>query len=107
MDPDRFEKNPKLSSSKSYRPFGGGNTLCPGRHVAKRSLGYALALLVIRYEITVDTERTKNGGPRTHKNLPPFPRLNITKPSPGAGLPFVGDGVVVKLEKSKDYESLG
>lgn len=31
FDPDRFLKNEALQRSSSWRPFGGGITMCPGR----------------------------------------------------------------------------
>jgi cytochrome P450 len=99
MEPFRFADNAKLQSSTSYRPFGGGNTLCPGRFVAKRSMGFAIALLVGRYDITIDTEQMRNGGRKTHESLPPFPRLDTTKPSPGASLPHEGDDIFIVLKK--------
>ncbi|KAF2818683.1 cytochrome P450 [Ophiobolus disseminans] len=99
LEPFRFANNTKLLNSKSYRPFGGGPTLCPGRFVAKRSIGFAVALLVGRYDISVDADRMRNGGKKTHGDLPLFPRLDTTKPSPGASLPHEGDGVVLVLRK--------
>ncbi|PVH94312.1 cytochrome P450 [Periconia macrospinosa] len=99
MEPYRFEENAKLQNSISYRPFGGGNTLCPGRFVAKRSIAYAIALMVLRYNMEIDLERTKSGGIKTHKDLPPFPRLDTTKPSPGVGLPHVDDDIFLSLKK--------
>jgi hypothetical protein len=99
MEPFRFEENVKLQNSKSYRPFGGGNTLCARRFVAKRSIGYAIALIILGYDMEVDLERTMNGGVETRKGLPPFPRLNTTKPSPGAGLPHLNDDIFLLLKK--------
>jgi cytochrome P450 len=93
LDPFRFETSPKMQNSKAYRPFGGGNTLCPGRFVAKRSMGFAVALLVNRFDVSIDPNQTKNGA------LPPFPRIDTTKPSPGASLPHDGDDVVLILQK--------
>lgn len=31
FDPERFLKDPSLSSNSGYRPFGGGVSYCPGR----------------------------------------------------------------------------
>lgn len=97
MQPLRFADNPKLQSSKSYRPFGGGHTLCPGRFLAKRAMGFAIALLLCRYDVSIISERTRNGGKWTGEGLPPFPRSDTTKPSPGVSLPHEGDDVVLSL----------
>lgn len=35
FDHTRFLKNPKIKNYAGYRPYGGGNTLCPGRFQAR------------------------------------------------------------------------
>ncbi|KAG9238530.1 putative cholesterol 7-alpha-monooxygenase [Amylocarpus encephaloides] len=48
----------------SLRPFGGGTTLCPGRHFATNEIMGGLAALLLRLEIEVDSEAlAKNGEP--------------------------------------------
>lgn len=47
----RFLKDEKLRQSPSFRPFGGGVSLCPGRHVAKHAIMFFVAVLLRRYEI--------------------------------------------------------
>ncbi len=32
FDPERFIRDPALQKSSSWRPFGGGVTMCPGRY---------------------------------------------------------------------------
>ena len=54
FNPRRFlkeEGGAKLSSSASYRPFGGGSTLCPGRHFAAAEVMALTAILVHQYEV--------------------------------------------------------
>jgi cytochrome P450 len=51
---DRFVENAKLSRNASFRPFGGGATLCPGRHLAKQTSLAFVALLLHRYDVTLD-----------------------------------------------------
>ena len=51
FEPARFEKNPKLLRSASWRPFGGGITMCPGRHVAKESVAIFVAIALQRFNI--------------------------------------------------------
>lgn len=98
LAPARFADDPKLSSSKSYRPFGGGHTLCPGRFMAKRSIGYVVAAMVTRFDLCLDAERTRKllGGDGKSVN---FPRIDSTKPSPGASLPYEGEDVFIVLKK--------
>jgi len=48
----------------SLRPFGGGTTLCPGRHFATNEIMGGIAALLLRLEIEVlPEELEKNGAP--------------------------------------------
>ncbi|KAI2469099.1 cytochrome P450 [Annulohypoxylon bovei var. microspora] len=47
-----------LTRGDSWRPFGGGVTMCPGRYIAKRSIHIFIALLLHRYDV-------ESVGPRT------------------------------------------
>ncbi|EHK98413.1 putative Cholesterol 7-alpha-monooxygenase [Glarea lozoyensis 74030] len=48
----------------ALRPFGGGTTLCPGRHFATNEIMGGLAALLLRLEIEVDEDAlAKNGSP--------------------------------------------
>ena len=51
--PERLLKNPKLTRSPSWRPFGGGTSTCPGRFLAKRVVFTWIALLVHRFDVSV------------------------------------------------------
>lgn len=54
FDAERFLHDPGLADAKrnpSYRPFGGGATLCPGRFLAKREVLTCVALAVGRFEL--------------------------------------------------------
>jgi cytochrome P450 len=55
LDPNRFVDNPKLSQSLSYRPWGGGHTLCPGRLFARRSANAFVAILLTKYDVAVES----------------------------------------------------
>lgn len=49
FDPRRF-----LSAKPApgaYRPFGGGSTLCPGRHLSAAEIQALVAMMVLRYEM--------------------------------------------------------
>ncbi|KAI0186879.1 cytochrome P450 [Xylaria flabelliformis] len=98
----RFVDDPKLHSSKSYRPFGGGHTLCPGRFLAKRSLGYAIVAILARFEVNVDVDMTRKAvGGKSKGGIESinFPKLDASKPSPGASLPVKGQDVYVVLKE--------
>ena len=46
----RFVDNASLVRSPSWRPFGGGITMCPGRFVARQAAVTFVAMLVQRYD---------------------------------------------------------
>ncbi|KAK4142933.1 cytochrome P450 [Dichotomopilus funicola] len=48
--PERVEGKKKVPAS-AWRTFGGGNALCPGRHLALREIMSVLVVLVLRCEI--------------------------------------------------------
>ena len=49
----------------ALRPFGGGTTLCPGRHFATNEILGGLAALMLRLEVEViEDELKKNGAPQ-------------------------------------------
>lgn len=51
LDPLRFANNPKLQRSTSWRPFGGGNTHCPGRFIARREVYMFIAIVLYRFDV--------------------------------------------------------
>lgn len=73
FDPERFLKHSKVHPS-AFRTFGGGSTLCPGRHLASDEilLFTAIFLHTFDVEFTADTPRLPR---RDGTNM-----LSITKP---------------------------
>lgn len=51
-DPRRFMPGHKANKESSFRAFGGGKTLCPGRHFGFDEVLGAAALTVSRYDLT-------------------------------------------------------
>jgi cytochrome P450 len=70
FDPWRFMNRPSLQRDLSYRPFGGGETLCPGRHLAKHVVLTFVALSLRRYDFSLAFPQS-------------FPRYEERKPSIG------------------------
>ena len=60
FDPYRFVSKGKDASHKipqgAFRTFGGGSSLCPGRHFAATEIFVLIGLLVLRYNISPLTE---------------------------------------------------
>ncbi|MCJ1294630.1 hypothetical protein MMC34_006188 [Xylographa carneopallida] len=99
FDPRRFLKiqhprggdnHPAKLHPAAFRAFGGGSTLCPGRHFATTEVVAVVAMLVLRYEITPLKKAAAEGEwvlPRQDTNnvgmsvLPPVEdiRVRITK----------------------------
>lgn len=51
LSPRRFADNPRLLRSTSWRPFGGGNTHCPGRFLARREVYMVLSIVLFRFDV--------------------------------------------------------
>lgn len=55
FDPRRFllkrSSNPKPPPPSAFRAFGGGTTLCPGRHLARMEVLAAVAMMVLRFDV--------------------------------------------------------
>ncbi|KAI1266398.1 putative cytochrome p450 [Xylariaceae sp. FL1019] len=50
--PERFEgRADKLTKGPSWRPFGGGKTMCPGHHIAKRETMAFVAMVLRRFDV--------------------------------------------------------
>lgn len=48
---DPTGKEPKRSPAAAFRPWGGGSTLCPGRHFASTEIMCVAAMLVLRFDL--------------------------------------------------------
>lgn len=84
FDAERFLKNPKLRTSGSYRPFGGGTTLCPGRHLAKVACLAFVAGLVGRFDVRLEDET--QGFPEPAEE---YPTITLVDIRPGTDLRVV------------------
>lgn len=86
--PDRFAGKPGLANSNNYRPFGGGSTMCPGRHIAKRAVYIFITMVLNRFDIELLGDR---------KTL----KADLTRPVPGLMSPKVGEELIVRLTERK------
>jgi len=87
FDPDRFLDNPNYGRSVAFRPFGGGEPLCPGRQIAKQTAITFVAYVLHRFDIELVGAQT-------------FPRPS-QQGNPGVGImaPLPGDDLRVRLTK--------
>lgn len=103
FDPERFLRNKNLAKSPSYKPFGGGQYLCPGRFLARRVVFSFVALALSRFELALDTGAVlqreggagKGSGSVCHTQS--FPRMDLSKPALGSLAPVHGDEVIVRV----------
>lgn len=89
FDPDRFLHRKELTRDSSYRPFGGGQHMCPGRFVAKQAIFAFVALSLSRFDMRLESEE---GGGCPNR----FPRAEDLKPGLATLGPRKGDGVFVR-----------
>lgn len=91
FDPARFLDKPGLTRHPSFRPFGGGATLCPGKLIGKEQAFGFIAILLRRFKIRLSTAH--EGGAETVQ----FPRMNDTVPSLGINGPMDETEVIVEV----------
>ncbi|KAF9642040.1 cytochrome P450, partial [Thelephora ganbajun] len=58
MDQKRFSKNGKIVANHSM-PWGGGASMCAGRHFAARALKSFMVSLLIRYTLEIDSKSSE------------------------------------------------
>ena len=87
----RFLDDKSLKRNASYRPFGGGATLCAGRFVAMQEVLGFISLALHRYDIELVS--------RTDGMNQAFPRVDSMKPTFGMMGPIEGDDYIVKVTK--------
>lgn len=63
-------------------------------------MGYAIAALVTKFELSLDVEMTRKAVGGSGKSVR-FPRMDSTKPSPGASLPHRGEDVFLLLKERR------
>ncbi|KAI1351313.1 putative cytochrome p450 [Xylaria sp. FL0043] len=81
--PERWQK-PDLAQSPSWRPFGGGKTMCSGRFLARYVVTCFVATVLRRFDLE------KIGDP-------PFPRADVGRPTLGIISVKEGDDFNVRL----------
>jgi cytochrome P450 len=88
FDPMRFMRNESLARSPSWRPFGGGQTLCPGRFAAQQTVLTFVAMILHRFDIELAYPQS-------------FPRADEGRPVLGI-MGWLDDlAVNIKLRKSE------
>ncbi|RYP41931.1 hypothetical protein DL767_000668 [Monosporascus sp. MG133] len=87
--PSRFLKKKSWARSPSFRPFGGGATLCPGQTLARHEVFGFIAVFFHRFHVSVAKDSVGR--------KPPFPRLNSMTPSFGLNGPMKGMDVIVDI----------
>ncbi|KAL4796710.1 putative cytochrome P450 [Aspergillus venezuelensis] len=84
LQPSRFLHDKTLKTNVSYRPWGGGKHVCPGRFLAKKAVFTFVALLLGQYNLNLDGDQR-------------FPRADLAKAS-GVLSWAEGEDVLVSLK---------
>ena len=79
FDAERFGRDESLAKHPSYRPFGGGVSMCPGRQIAKEEVYSLVAIILRRFDVHVSEELPHQFPDLDHNQ----PALGITGPAPG------------------------
>ncbi|KAG6990987.1 hypothetical protein G7Y79_00059g091720 [Physcia stellaris] len=98
FDPDRFLLRKELARDPNYRPFGGGQHMCPGRFVAKQAIFAFVALTFSRFEMCLQCDE-KAGSQELDDEWAcnrRFPRAEDLKPGLATLGPREGDDVLVR-----------
>ncbi|KAI1451396.1 cytochrome P450 [Annulohypoxylon moriforme] len=94
FSPTRFLKNKSWARHPSFRPFGGGATLCPGQTLARQEVFGFIAILIHRFHLSLPSKSPKG-------EKPPFPCLNSMTPSFGLNGPIKGTDIFVGVAEVK------
>jgi len=95
LETDDLDRNP------SYRPFGGGLWLCPGRFLAKQEICMAIAYLLYRYDVEL-TPFDCHGSSAQDKSQnfqQAMPRMDESSPGIGVVSAVKGDDYTIRLKK--------
>ena len=91
FDPERFLRSKELARGPSFKPFGGGQHLCPGRFLAKQAIFAFVALALSRFDVCLDGD----GGGDDGSFKQAFPHPGNLKPGLATLGPREGDDVFV------------
>ena len=80
----RFLDDDALTRTLSWRPFGGGTTLCPGRFIAKQTVISFVAMLIQQYDVVLVGQQK-------------FPRFEEGNPVLGVMSSKRGDDLSIQL----------
>lgn len=86
-----------MLKNPSFRPWGGGITMCPGRFLAKRSIYAFLALLLSKYDVVA----AEQSGETIR-----FPKGNDTTPSPGVTPVAMGEDMILSLRRKGNISGI-
>ncbi|KAL8721245.1 MAG: hypothetical protein Q9225_002022 [Loekoesia sp. 1 TL-2023] len=89
FDPDRFLRDKTLANHPSYKPFGGGVTMCPGRFIARQEVYMFVTLILHRFDSQL-----------ADKNQA-MPRFELGAPASGVFDPKDGDDVHVVITNNR------
>jgi cytochrome P450 len=66
FNPKRWFRSGIKSTSPAYRAFGGGSSLCPGRHLSMNEIMVAIVVMVMKYDLVPTGNKWKSLKTRSH-----------------------------------------
>lgn len=96
FNPERFLRQKNLSRSTSFKPFGGGQHLCPGRFLAKQVVFTFVALTLSRFDVSLDGAGL--GDNSLDRHLQRFPRAELSRPGLATLSPVAEDKLILRLK---------
>lgn len=88
FNPDRFLDDPSLAQNFSFRPWGGGSVMCPGRFLARRAICAFVAMALHEFDISVMEDQS-------------FPRRDEVTPNLGLMAPVKMDDLMIRVQRVK------
>ena len=89
--PARYKNGVKVPASIALQPFGGGSTMCPGRHFALAEIKAFVALVLVKWDIDFGKEDDDNVELAFGKKG--VPKLEQARAGLGSLPPLKGDKV--------------
>ena len=97
--PVRYKNGKKLPPSIALQPFGGGTTMCPGRHFALAEIKAFVALILVKWDLKYEEDEMFNGSLSMGHNG--VPRLEQARAGLGSLPPLKSDKVKCKWRVRK------
>lgn len=103
FDAGRFSRDKALAKHSSYRPFGGGVSLCPGRKISRVKVFALVAVFLRRFDVQLCESESGSGSPseqqqKEKRGKQEFPTIDLTTPALGVTGPAKGMDLLLDIK---------